>query len=150
MSEKIKSKYAVTIIGMISSGKSMFLNSLLGLDLLESKEGVTTKFVCIIRHNKSLNNPKFYHVKLKKDENSENYSFIKDGEESYGNQNILKIISNINTEESKQVEPNYENLFYVLETKITNISNEKFLENYGFYDIPGLYESFTDRKNEKE
>ena len=150
MSEKIKSKYAVPVIGMISSGKSTFLNSLLGLDLLETKDDVTTKFVCIIRHNKFLSQPKFYHIKLEKDENSENYSFIKDGEESTGKENILKAISNINTEESKQAEPDYGNLFYVLETKITNIQNEKFLDNYDFYDVPGLNEFLTGGKNENE
>ena len=105
MSEKIRSKYAVPVIGMISSGKSTFLNSLLGLDLLETKDDVTTKFVCIIRHNKSLTQPKFYHIKLEKDENSENYSFIKYGDESSGKENILKAISNINTEESNKAEP---------------------------------------------
>ena len=150
MSEKIKSKYAVPVIGMISSGKSTFLNSLLGLDLLETKDDVTTKFVCIIRHNKSLTQPKFYHIKLEKEENSENYSFIKDGDESSGKENILKAISNINTEESNKAEPDYGNLFYVLETKITNIQNENFLDNYDFYDVPGLNEFLTGGKNEND
>ena len=150
MGEKIKNKNAVPVIGMISSGKSTFLNSLLGLDVLETKDDVTTKFVCIIRHNKSLSQPKFYHIKLEKDEDSENYSFIKDGEESIGKENILKAISNINTEESKQAEPDYGNLFYVLETKITNIQNEKFLDNYDFYDVPGLNEYLTEGKNEND
>ena len=148
MSEKIKSKYAIPVIGMISSGKSTFLNSLLGLDLLETKDDVTTKFVCIIRHNKSLKEPKFYHIKLEEEEN-ENYSFIKDGEEYYGKEDILKRISNINTDESKK-EPDYKELFFVLETNITNIKNEEFLNNYDFYDVPGLNELLTTGKNDKE
>ena len=148
MSEKIKRKYAIPVIGMISSGKSTFLNSLLGLDLLETKDDVTTKFVCIIRHNKSLKEPKFYHIKLEEEEN-ENYSFIKDGEEYYGKEDILKRISNINTDESKK-EPDYKELFFVLETNITNIKNEEFLNNYDFYDVPGLNELLTTGKNNKE
>ena len=139
MSE-IKDKYAIPVIGMISSGKSTFLNSLLGIDVLETKDDVTTKFVCIIRHNSKLKLPKFYHIILEQKENSEDYSFIKDGEELEGKENILKKISNINVNESEKAEPDYENLFYVLETNITNISNEKFLNEYDFYDIPGLNE----------
>ena len=60
MSE-IKDKFAIPIIGMISSRKSTFLNSLLGIDVLETKDDVTTKFVCIIRHNSKLKQLKFYH-----------------------------------------------------------------------------------------
>ena len=51
---KIEDKFAIPVIGMISSGKSTFLNSLLGIDVLEAKDDVTTKFVCIIRHNSKL------------------------------------------------------------------------------------------------
>ena len=101
---------------------------------------MTTKFVCIIRHNSKLKQPKFYHIRLEQKEDSEDYIFIKDGEESEGKQNILKVISNINVDESKKAEPEYENLFYVLETNITNLSNENFLNEYDFYDIPGLNE----------
>ena len=137
---EIKDKFAIPVIGMISSRKSTFLNSLLRIDLLETKDDVTTKFVCIIRHNSKLKQPKFYHIKLEKKEDSEDYIFIKDGEESEGKQNILKVISNINVDESKKAEPEYENLFYVLETNITNLSNENFLNEYDFYDIPGLNE----------
>ena len=89
---EIKDKFAIPVIGMISSRKSTFLNSLLRIDLLETKDDVTTKFVCIIRHNSKLKQPKFYHIKLEKKEDSEDYIFIKDGEESEGKQNILKVI----------------------------------------------------------
>ena len=137
---EIKDKFAIPIIGMISSRKSTFLNSLLGIDVLETKDDVIKKFVCIIRHNSKLKQPKFYHIKLEKKEDSEDYIFIKDGEESEGKQNILKVISNINVDETKKAEPEYKNLFYVLETNITNLSNENFLNEFDFYDIPGLNE----------
>ena len=77
---------------MISSRKSTFLNSLLGIDVLETKDDVIKKFVCIIRHNSKLKQPKFYHIRLEQKEDSEDYIFIKDGEESEGKQNILKVI----------------------------------------------------------
>ena len=37
-----------------------------------------------------------------------------------------------------------------METKITNIKNEEFLNNYDFYDVPGLNELLTTGKNNKE
>ena len=129
---EIKDKFAIPVIGMISSRKSTFLNSLLRIDLLETKDDVTTKFVCIIRHNSKLKTTKILSYKTIKKEDSEDYIFIKDGEESEGKQNILKVISNINGDESKKAEPEYENLFYVLETNITNLSNENFLNEYVF------------------
>ena len=58
--------FSIPIIGKISSGKSTFLNSLLGLDCLESDTIITTKFICIIRHNKELSAPKLFPVILKK------------------------------------------------------------------------------------
>jgi len=64
MSE-IPSRKSIPIIGAISCGKSLFLDSLLGLDLLEIKSTTSSKFVCIIRHNNNLTSPIFYHIKLK-------------------------------------------------------------------------------------
>ena len=58
---EIKDTFSIPVIGMISSRKSTFLNSLLRIDLLETKDGVTTKLVCIIRHNSKLKQLKFYH-----------------------------------------------------------------------------------------
>ena len=40
----IESRKAIPVIGMVSSGKSTFLNSLLGIDILEAKDDITTKF----------------------------------------------------------------------------------------------------------
>ena len=129
---EIKDTFSIPVIGMISSRKSTFLNSLLRIDLLETKDDVTTKFVCIIRHNSKLKTTKILSYKTIKKEDSEDYIFIKDGEESEGKENILKVISNINVDESQKAEPEYENLFYVLETNITNLSNENFLNEYVF------------------
>ena len=147
--EKIEDKKAIPIIGMISSGKSTFLNSLLGIDLLETKDNITTKFICVIRHNQSLDEPIFYHINLKKEPNSDNYIYYKDDKEneSIGSEQIKERISKINKEEYGN-EPAYENLFYMLEIKVKNIENNEFLKEYDFYDIPGLNEYFAEKKEE--
>ena len=172
--QKIEERRGIIVIGMISSGKSTFLNSLLGITYLESKDDVTTKFVTIIRYNENLKEPKFYHVKVIKEENlneneekskentiiiNENnnkekenfYYFVKDGEESIGEKNIIKRIEEINQKEKGIQEPKYENLFYMLETNINNIENKEFLKTHDFYDIPGLNEYIvSDKKDIKE
>ena len=141
MLTKLPYKKAIPIIGMVSSGKSTFLNSLLGIEILEAKDDITTKFVCIIRYNKNIKNPLFYHVKLEKIENKDDYIYIKDGKTAEGLEEIKKMISNINNENKEEnSEPQYDNLFYVLETDISNIENKEFLSKYDFYDIPGLNE----------
>ena len=201
----MEERKGIIVIGMISSGKSTFLNSLLGITYLEAKDDVTTKFVTVIRFNENLKEPKFFHLKLikeeelkkekeetkkdeeepkkdekepKKDEEEKKekdyiindsipedikekeenlYLFEQDGEESIGADNIVKKIKEINDEEKENQEPKYENLFYMLETNITNIENKDFLKTHDFYDIPGLNEYIisekkidTEAKEEKE
>ena len=174
--QKIEERRGIIVIGMISSGKSTFLNSLLGITYLETKDDVTTKFVTIIRYNENLKEPKFYHLKVIKEKNfneqedknekkenlinvennadkeKENLCyFLKDGEESIGEKNIIKKIEEINKAEKGNQEPKYENLFYILETNITNIENKEFLKEHDFYDIPGLNEYIvSDKKEVKE
>lgn len=144
----IEDRKAIPVIGMVSSGKSTFLNSLLGIDVLEAKDNITTKFVCIIRYNPDLELPKFYHVILKENKDSNDYNFYKDGKEAQGLENIKKMISSINTSNKEtDSEPNYINLFYVLETPIQNIDNKQFLSKYDFYDIPGLNEFIKEQEN---
>jgi hypothetical protein len=148
--EKLEERKGIIVIGMISSGKSTFLNSLLGINYLETKDDITTKFICIIRYNNEINEPKFCHLKIKEEEKGK-YYFIKDGEESIGKDKIIEKISNINLKESSITQPQYDQLFYLLETNITNIENKDFLKKHDFYDIPGLNEyMITDEKSEKD
>ena len=147
---------SIPIIGSISSGKSLFLDNLLNLDLLESHSNTTTKFVCIIRHNKALSKPKFYHIKLiqkgiNKKTGMKEYDSSQDGEVISGYEQIKQKIRQINKEQ-KDINDNnikHEELFYILETKIDTITNEELLLNYDFYDIPRLDEYIGGDKPQK-
>ena len=145
---KIEMRKGIIVIGMISSGKSTFLNSLLGITYLEAKDDITTKFVCVIRYNPNLKEPIFYHLKIIREE--EEYTFIKEGKEFIGVEEIVSKISQINCDEASK-EPKYDNLFYMLETNISNIENKDFLQTHDFYDIPGLNEYIgKETKNQEE
>jgi len=74
--------------------------------------------------------------------------YNKDGEETIGPDKIKERISKINKDQYEK-EPNYENLFYMLELNIININNNEFLKTYDFYDIPGLNEIINE-KEEKQ
>ena len=83
-------KYFVLIIGTISAGKSTFLKAFLGINVFQVGETTTTKFICLIQNNKDT---KFYHVIPKKEET---LSFVKDGLEIEGEDNIKQKIEEIN------------------------------------------------------
>ena len=139
--------FSIPIIGKISAGKSTFLNSLLGLDCLESNITITTKFICIIRHNKELSNPKLYPVILKKRKSEINqnaYNFIKDEKnELKGNliENIHKINKKIS--ECKELsELKKEEFFYILEANLDIFKGKNYIFSkiFEFMDLPGLNE----------
>ena len=150
---KINLRKAIPIIGAISSGKSFFVDSLLGLNILESESSITTKFVCIIQHHKNLKEPKFYQINLIEKILDENNMMIYDaeikGEIITGYNTIKEKIKEINRvqKEIPSDKIKYEELFYVLEIEIKNIKNEQLLNNYDFYDIPGLDEYIPEKIN---
>ena len=122
----------IPLIGIISSGKSTFLQALINSDILESGGTTTTKFPCLIKHKES--GPfQFYHVKFINEEKR----FIMDGEIIEGEENIKNKIKEINKNEEKDVNK----LFYVLECPINCIENKKLLEENYFMDVPGLNEA---------
>ena len=147
-------RFAIPIIGRISSGKSTFLNFLLGLNnILETNTNIATKFVCIIRYNQLLNEPKAYSVileerKLKNNINengnsnlSPKFNFEK-GEELIGD--IKKIISERNKliSETKDILLKKEDFFMIIEinSPIFNKDMAKYSEIFEFMDLPGLNE----------
>ena len=102
INQVIEKRRGIIVVGMISSGKSTFLNSLLGISYLEANDNITTKMVTIIRYNESLEKPKFYHLKVIEDKDVEGgYLFEKDGEEAIGEKEIVERISKINKQEAK-------------------------------------------------
>ena len=147
----IEERKLIPLIGKVSAGKTKFLNVLLGEEILESKSGICTKFVNIIRYNPNLEEPLFYHLKLKQKSIGE-YSFYKDisKKEIKGIDNIKKKNIEINKELSEQKE-NYEEIFYMTEVKdIPNIKNKECLKKYDLVDIPGLSESKIIENKTKE
>ena len=94
---KIEKRKIVPIAAMISAGKSKLLNVILNTKFLESKAGIGTKFVNLIRYNPKIDQPTFYHLILKKE--NEEYIFYKDSsyEPKIGEEKILEENKNINS-----------------------------------------------------
>lgn len=70
--DKIPERKGIVVLGMISSGKFTFLNSLLGITYLEVNDNITTKLVIIIRYNNQIKEPKFYQLKVIKESQRNN------------------------------------------------------------------------------
>ena len=145
--KRITERKGVIITGLISSGKSTFINSLLGINCLETNDNITTKIICIIRYNPELIEPKFYQLKI--NEENKKYYFTQDSEEIIGIERIKKEIAEKNKDESNK-NPRFDSLFYMLETNIINIQNKEFLLNHDFYDLPGINEFIQEETNLKK
>ncbi len=74
--EKIDSRKIVPIAAMISAGKSKLLNVILNINFLESRAGIGTKFVNILRYNPNIDESQFYHLKIQNEKGK--YIFYKD------------------------------------------------------------------------
>lgn len=91
MTQKIEISNLTPIISTISSGKSSFLNIILNIDFLQVTPGIGTKNVNIIRFNPNVgNNPKFYHLIVKKERNKKDYQFFKEVETEIEGKNSIK------------------------------------------------------------
>ena len=139
--------FSIPVIGKISSGKSTFLNSLLGIDCLESATKITTKFICIIRHNEDYETPRLFpviKVERKSKINPKAVNFIKD-EKNELRGDLKEHIKNINRkiEKCKNLEAlPIEDFFYILEAKLDIFKGENFIfsKMFEFLDVPGLNE----------
>ena len=144
-------RFSIPVFGKISSGKSTLLNYILNLHgYLEVNSTITTKFICIIRHNPNLTDgPKIYNVTV-----TERGEYIKDGKkiklwnfEKKGDElgkDIKEIIEKRNHENNKleSRDSNWEKYFMLLETDIPLFHdfNYIFSELFEFLDVPGLNE----------
>ena len=88
----------IPIIGPISAGKSTFLRSFLGIELLETGSFVTTKFVCIIKNSNRL---AFSHL-IPNNQSGE--LLIKDGPEIIDSNQIIEKIKELNKNFTKKEE----------------------------------------------
>lgn len=152
MANNITMKYVCPVIGMISSGKSSFLNALLNMDCLEASADVTTKIVTIIRYNSNLTEPRFFQLTVNNDGN-DNYSFQKANKPTVtGIKAIKEEIIKVNKENKKINEnPNYKDIFYMLEIGEVKFIEKEFLKNYDLADVPGVSEYIkpsNDNKND--
>ena len=145
---KTEERFTIPIIGMISSGKSTFLNSILQGNYLSISTNVDTCFVCILRNNYYNKEPKFYKCEIKKEKidykyNNCYYYHFEKKDEIKGN--ILDNIKQINEEliqYENKVPKNKRDInkyFYIMEQRIPLFDNNRELGNYfDLMDVPGL------------
>ena len=131
-------KGVIPTIGVISSGKSTFLNALLGIDVLETDVATVTEFILFIKHNPE---KKYLLQKISLKEGEKNsVMYKKEGEIISGERDIKEKIKALNKEfNNKNVET--KELLYMLEIPILAIDNQFLLNNYCFIDLPGLNEA---------
>lgn len=133
----------LSVIGKISTGKSSFLNYLLGNDILQTGNELKTRFIVIIRHTEN-KEPVLSHIKRTTSHYDDLYQKIEDSDgkiEYKGKKEIIKKISSLN-DSLKKIEDegklDYSKHLYLLETRIKNIHNQDFLFSFDLADIPGL------------
>ena len=148
--EKIEMRKIVPVAAMISAGKSKLLNVLYNINFLECKAGIGTKFVNILRYNPNIKEPRFFHLRIKKQ--GEEYIFYKDKilEDIIGEKNIIEENKKINDDLSHEFNFDYENIFYMTEINESPfIKDEEYLLTHDLCDIPGLSE-YQGGANQKE
>ena len=148
--EKIEMRNIVPIAAMISAGKSKLLNVILNVNFLESKSGIGTKFVNILRYNPKIEQPQFYHLKLKAEKGK--YIFYKDNEYKIiqGEKNIIEENIAINKELSDKKKINYDDIFYITEiNSIGFLKDPNYMLTHDLCDIPGLSE-YQEQKNDSK
>ena len=147
-------RFSIPIIGMISCGKSSFLNFLLGMNCLEYGNDITSKCVVIIRHNKILNQNEKYIYSVNIKERGEGFYDFEKKEETKSD-DVNKIIKErndlIKNSEENNI-PNKEDFFLILEANIPlfrGAKNEQYGVFFEFLDLPGLDEGNIDSTSYK-
>ena len=152
-------RFSIPVFGKISSGKSTLLNYILHVHgVFETGYNISTKFVCIIRHNPNLQNRyKLYNVTVgrrgeyKKDDKKFNLWNFEKGEEILGEPKQIIEKRNHDLENLGYRDSHWEKYFMLLETDIPLFKgeNEIYSDFFEFMDIPGLNE-FKSEKNEDQ
>ena len=145
------SRFSIPIIGMISSGKSTFLNFLLGIDCLETNFDISTKCVVIIRHNNDLQDKKYIYSVTIKEINNGYYKFEPDiNTKSEDLKGIIKQRNDL-IKNSPENDIKKEDFFLIIEANIPlfNGKNNKYANFFEFLDLPGLDEGENEPNNKK-
>ena len=145
-------RFAIPIIGSVSVGKSTFLNYILDLkNFLETGIDITTRFLCIIRHNINYKTPVISNITIE-ERDFLKYNFLQDtilNEDENGYEYIKQYNNFFSLKENKglKIEEKY---FLLIEVDIPFFHGEfeKYADLIEFIDIPGLNE--IDSKNLKE
>ena len=147
-------RFSIPVFGKISSGKSTLLNYILNLHgIFETNYNISTKFICIIRHNPNLENgPKLYNVSvsergeyIKDNKKIKLWNFEKDGEIKGDIKQIIEDRNHaLGSLEFKH--SNWKKYFMILESNISlfNDYNHRYSELFEFMDVPGLNEFSID------
>ncbi len=146
-------RFSIPKIGKCNSGKSTFLNFLLHQkNLLEMKADISTRFICIIRHDSSLEYPEIYDVGIDKRESSfitnekgektlkTLYNF-EEGNKIETDGDIAKYIKEKNKQLKNNFNKNINDYFLILKINIPLFNDpelSKYADLFEFMDIPGL------------
>ena len=138
-------RFCIPIIGKCNSGKSTFLNYLLKQKVLEIKDDISTKFICIIRHDNNCKIPKVYKVNFKErgEFNGKKLYNFEEGEEIDTKESIAKIIKDKNEEERNIYSKDPKDYFLILKINIPFFNESEFAPYSNYFDlmdIPGLSE----------
>ena len=138
-------RFCIPIIGKCNSGKSTFLNYLLKQKVLEIKDDISTKFICIIRHDSEFKFPKIYKANIKERAkiNGKTLYNFEEGEEIDTKGDIAQFIKDKNKEEKKIDSTDPKDYFLIMKINIPFFNEKEFAPYSNFFelmDIPGLSE----------
>ena len=136
-------RFCIPIIGKCNSGKSTFLNYLLKQKVLEINEDISTKFICIIRHDAECKIPRIFKVNIKErgEINGKKLYNFEEGEEIDTKGCIAKIIKDKNEEERNIDSNDPKDYFLMMKINIPFFNEGKFAPYSNYFelmDIPGL------------
>ena len=139
-------RFAIPIIGIVSVGKSTLLNYLLDLkNFLETGSEITTRFLCIIRHNINNEKPVISNITIE-DRDEFKYNFEvnnnqKENENEFDKNYIKEYNRFFSQKENKDLKIE-EKYFLLMEVDIPFFHGdfEKYADLVEFVDIPGLNE----------
>ena len=136
-------KYRFLLIGAFNSGKTSFLNAMIGYDLLNHSNHPTTQIILIIRPT-DCDKPQLYKAKF--DYKNHVFKFVEDRIISEGYEDVRESLVKLDTQthiNSATKFEDYEAMFYILKVKIWHLN--KMIKNKGliqskieFIDLPGI------------